>query len=164
MPVGKLNKPNGNINLGSVHDSYPEDCNRLKTRDGSPAWIRTTITLRNAESIIYRVFNGLKCQIGAEEPPLVHSSYIEFALDAVDAPKIVPNCSRNLKGYVALFANEGGALVVVHAAVEAPPRYHPPSPIGLRRSQEVRRKRAGSAFVEVHMRDAREGGRLRPHS
>ena len=48
----------------------------LDLRDGgSPAWIRTTITLSSAESVSYRLFNGLKCRIGPEIPALVHNSY-----------------------------------------------------------------------------------------
>ena len=42
---------------------------------GSPAWIRTTITLRNAESATYGLFNGLKCRNRPEKPALVHNSY-----------------------------------------------------------------------------------------
>ena len=47
----------------------------LKRKAGSPAWIRTTITISNAESVTYKVFNGLKCRIGPEKPTLVHNSY-----------------------------------------------------------------------------------------
>jgi hypothetical protein len=55
---------------------------------GSPAWIRTTITLRNAESVSYRAFNGLECRIGPEKPALVHNSYT--AGIEPDAPSLAP--------------------------------------------------------------------------
>jgi hypothetical protein len=41
--VWKLNKTNGDVKPASVHNSYTEFYKRLKTKDGSPAWIRTTI-------------------------------------------------------------------------------------------------------------------------
>ena len=47
----------------------------LKRKLGSPAWIRTTITIRHAESVACRLFNGLKRLIGPEKPPLVRHSY-----------------------------------------------------------------------------------------
>ena len=55
-------------------------CKSLKTKDGSPAWARTTITISNTESATYRVFNGLKCRNGPEKLPLVHNSYTEVSL------------------------------------------------------------------------------------
>jgi len=45
---------------------------------GSPAWIRTTITSTNAESVTYSLLNGLKCRNGPEKPALVHNSYTEL--------------------------------------------------------------------------------------
>src|SRR6516165_3656549 len=45
----------------------------MKTKDGSPAWARTTITLSNAKSVSYRDFNGLKCRIGPDEPTLTRT-------------------------------------------------------------------------------------------
>ena len=44
---------------------------------GSPAWIRTTITIRHTKCASYRLLNGLKCRIGPEKPALVHNSYTE---------------------------------------------------------------------------------------
>ena len=54
---------------------------RPRMRIGPPAWIRTTIIPTHAESVNCRAFNGLKCPIGLERPPLVHNSYTEFAPD-----------------------------------------------------------------------------------
>jgi hypothetical protein len=75
--VWKLHKPKEDVNWASVHDPYTKNPNSLKTKDGSPAWARTTITLSKAESVAYRLFNGLKGRIGPEKPPLVHNSYME---------------------------------------------------------------------------------------
>jgi hypothetical protein len=63
----KLNKENGDVNSASVRHSYTVISKSLKTRDGSPAWARTTITLINAESVTCGLFNGLKCRIGPEK-------------------------------------------------------------------------------------------------
>ena len=49
----------------------------LANKGGSPAWIRTTITLNNGESVSCRLFKGLECRIGPENPALVHNSYTE---------------------------------------------------------------------------------------
>jgi hypothetical protein len=52
-----------------------ESSNSLKTKDGSPAWARTTITVSNVESVSCGQCTGLKCRIGREKPSLVHNSY-----------------------------------------------------------------------------------------
>ena len=69
------------VKTASVHNSYTKNSKQLKTKGGYPAWARTTITISNAESVTYRVFNGLKCRIGPEKPALVHNSYTEVGLD-----------------------------------------------------------------------------------
>jgi hypothetical protein len=48
-----------------------------KNEIGSPAWIRTTISLRNGESATYRFHKGLESRNGLEKPPLVHHRYTE---------------------------------------------------------------------------------------
>jgi len=75
--IWKLNKINGYVKSPLVHNSYTQFCKRLKTKDDSPAWARTTITLSNAESVTCRDLNGLKRRIGPEKPALVHNSYTE---------------------------------------------------------------------------------------
>src|SRR6516162_10778452 len=72
---GNINTSKDDVDSPSVRDSYTEDCKYLKTKGGSPAWARTTITLSNSESVTYGLFNGLKCRIGPEKPTLVHNSY-----------------------------------------------------------------------------------------
>src|SRR5579885_2051539 len=68
------------VKPASVHYSYTEFCTRVKSKDGSTAWIRTAITVSNVECVSCRVFNGLKRRIGLEKPSLVHNSYTAWNL------------------------------------------------------------------------------------
>jgi len=71
------------VNVASISsDGHEEHCGDIGVLGddsaivgAGPAWARTTITLSNVESVSCGRFNGLKCRIGPEEPPLVHNSY-----------------------------------------------------------------------------------------
>jgi len=72
---------------------------------GSPAWARTTITIRDAESVSYRDLNGLECRIGPEKPPLVHNSYTAL---------IVPAGPALVSGLATTAASCGGRVTRHH--------------------------------------------------
>ena len=91
--LGKINNPNEHVKLPSVHNSYAETGNYFKTKGGSPAWARTTITITYAESVACRVSNGLKCRIGLEKPSLVHNSYTDIAFSFTTGLAVV-GCLR----------------------------------------------------------------------